>query len=77
MFESQLVELFNDEELNKFKLFMLDSNYLWFGKENSYCLAMYIQEFISLMEDNERKKEIFQNCIEKFPQILGLEKENI
>lgn len=76
MLESELSQLFNEEELIKFKEFMLDSGYFWLGKE-SYCQVMYIQEFINQMEDDDRIQEILEICVNKFLQIIGFEKENI
>lgn len=50
--------------------------YLLFGKERLYCLVENIQEFMSTsIESRERLEEIIEICVNKYPQILGFEKD--
>lgn len=77
MFEIQIKNLFTKSEYNDFLEFMRVHDYFWLGVDNSYCLAMFIQEFISTLEDNARKSKILEICTSNYPEIVGLRKENV
>lgn len=79
MFESELKQLFTRKEYNSFLEFMISHDYLWLGKEKNYCLVMYIQEFLysAFKGLDNRLAEIIETCVEKYPQVLGLCRENI
>lgn len=68
MTELELRELFTPEEYERFLEFMIENNYFW-SKDS--CYVESVQDFLSVMEDNERKEEIICTCITKFPKILG------
>jgi hypothetical protein len=72
MTEEQLKQLFTLEEFNKFCEFMIEMDHSW--SRNS-CYTEYIQEYLTRMEDNERKEEIIYSCIRNYPHILGIESE--
>lgn len=69
MSEIELKELFTPEEYELLLEFMILHDYLW---SKNICYTEYIQEFLTTLDDNERKEEIIYLCIQKYPQILGL-----
>lgn len=77
MFAVDLKELFTKEIYDEFLLFMVERNYFWLGKEENYCQVMYIQEFLIFKYGENISPEIMENCMNKYPQILGLVSENI
>lgn len=68
MLVSELKELFTLEEFELLVEYMIEKNYLW---EKDSCHVWYVQEFLTILEDNERKNEIISICIQNYPQILG------
>ena len=77
MFEFELDKLFNEKEIEEFYSLLYSKHIVDFLSKEKYWYSEYIQEFISIMEDNERKQEILEICVNQFPQIIGYSKENI
>ncbi len=73
MSESELKLLFTPEEYDKFLGFLLEHNYFW---QDNFCYVEFVQEFMMELEDDDRKDEIIYQCIQKYPQILGIVSES-
>ena len=83
MFESELKLLFKENELLEFYEFR--KNLTWFkyinsqGNLETYWHVYDIQVFINYFfnEMKERKEEVINICVNCFPQIIGIKKENV
>lgn len=69
MLDSELQELFTQEEYERFLEFMSNNKRFWV---NNFCDPGFVQEFLMELEDYERKEEIVYICVLKYPIILGL-----